>query len=373
MKLKAEIEQGLAQLPRKTAMVFRKLWEAGQIGDTVLATVLIAAKLSGDHHRLLGFTISYLQMNAHGVPVCDAIRMAKAQNRRINLGWSVKRWRLEHGRLSQTEALARLGAENVVYDVERFERHLPANFTGYLIRTSRRLGMEGLRQRHCVASYHNSVKNGQCAIASVFLDRRRWTVELVTTDDPGAPLRIAQIKTQLNGAPTPAERARIHDLLGIRLPSLRQSEPASQGRQFSYIETLRTVLPVLRDCGVNFVTVYFNGCGDEGAIDDFVYVPNSFDGKDVTVEYVKATRRFCDGDWITTQETVNQSVQTALADLTYDYLVETGVDWYKDDGGFGKLEIDVALGTVLLDVDVRHTESSNAYHREWSIATGEDV
>ena len=143
--------------------------------------------------------------------------MAKAQNRRINLGWSAKRWKEEHDRFSRAEALHRMAQENVGYDVSKFEEHLPERFNGYLIRTSRRLGMEGLRQRHCVASYDSRLRSGNCAIAAVFVGKQRWTVELRLTNNEEAPLRIDQIKTRYNSLPPASVREEIHEILDIPL------------------------------------------------------------------------------------------------------------------------------------------------------------
>ena len=60
-------------------------------------------------------------------------------------------------------------------------------------------------------------------------------------------------------------------------------------------------------------------------------------------------------------------------ELTYDYLQETDVDWYNDEGGFGKLVIDVQEGTVTLEVNQRYTDSTCEFQAEREILTGEDV
>jgi hypothetical protein len=69
----------------------------------------------------------------------------------------------------------------------------------------------------------------------------------------------------------------------------------------------------------------------------------------------------------------SSSAQNALEALTYDYLEETGVDWYNGDGGFGTLEIDVEAGTVRLNVDVRYTESATQFAAERYILSGENL
>ena len=63
----------------------------------------------------------------------------------------------------------------------------------------------------------------------------------------------------------------------------------------------------------------------------------------------------------------------AIEELTDDYLAETNVDWYNNDGGFGELIIDVDEGTVALEVSVRFTESSTEYSCTRDIVTGEEL
>lgn len=363
----------LSLLPAKTGVAFQRLYETGLIAEDALAAILDAGAITGDTARLLGFAVAYHHLQAQGAPVADVIRMARTQNRRVNLGWSARRWKAEHDRLSRAETLQRLAQENVVYDISKFEALLPRDFSGYLIRTSRRLGMEGLRQRHCVASYHDMIKAGRCAIAAVFVDRRRWTVELVETAGPEAELRIAQIKTRLNGLASNDVRERIHEMLGVDPKAAAPAgglRPMPQERH--YLQTLRSVLPILREHGVRRVHVSFDGAGDSGSIDYVDYEDGEIDAEAVMVEHQRVSRRFGGEGWIVETERVRCSVDEAIKDLTYDYLDETQVDWYNNDGGFGSLVIDVANGTVSLEVNVRFTESSTEFSSELSIETGEE-
>jgi hypothetical protein len=369
------IDRRLAALPPKVAQPFRQLLAAGQLTDDVVATLLDAGELAGDSAKLLGFAIAYLHLRAQGVPVHDVIRMAKDQGRHINLAWSPKRWSAEHDRLARSEALRRLAEENVAYDVARYAALLPPRFSGYLIRTSRRLGMEGLRQRHCVASYHARLQAGSCAIAAVFAGRRRWTVQLILTDNPVQPLQIAQVRTRFNEQPTSELLKRIHETLGIE-PARVPAGPAphcAEGR--AYLRTLRRLLPVLRDHGVETVTVTFDGSGDEGSINDIAYTPHAIAeaARAVAVAFETVSSHFEDGRWITVAEPAQGSLDDALEALTDDYLEETGVDWYNDDGGFGELVIDVREGTVALEVNTRYINSTNEFSSERDIFTGEEL
>jgi len=369
------IENRLAQLPAKTSMPFRQLLSAGQIREDVIHTVLDAGEITGDTSKLIGFAAGFLHLRGKGVPVHDVIRMAKAQKRRINLSWGEKRWKEEHDRLSRAEALYRMAQQNISYDVSKYEKHLPKRFSGYLIRTSRRLGMEGLRQRHCVASYDGRLKNGNCAIVAVFVDGQRWTVELALTKDAEAPLCITQIKTRYNGLPPASIRQKIHEVLGIDMKKAGGAAYMPTTRDFLYMENLRRVLPILQGNGIEKVTVSFNGEGDSGSIEEILYEPreNEETLKDLPVEYISTSSFFDDGQWSRNARPELSTLNEALDALTYDYLEETGVDWYNDNGGYGELIIDVQNGTVSLEVNVRFTDTTTEYSGEKNIETGEDI
>lgn len=294
--------------------------------------------------KALGFAVGFLHLQSQGVPVKDVIRMACALRRRIRLDWSARRWKEGHDRLSRAATLQRLGAENVHYDVAAVATALPPHFRGYLIRSSRRLGMEGLRQRHCVASYHTQIQAGYCAIVSVFVDRERWTVQLSRTGDPQAPLRIVQVRSRFNKMPSPNVRTAIEQELEI-CPLTRAAQPSTgidEGADpHNYMENLRRILPVLRASGVEHVTVSFDGCGDSGSIGDIDYSGAQIDGAAREVEVEVMSRHFDNGQWITQRALDTKSLDAAIEGLTDDYLAETDVDWYNGDGGFGELQVDV--------------------------------
>lgn len=349
-------------LPRKVGIPLRKLLEAGQLNDEVVSTVVDAGEVSGDSSKLLAFTAGLLYLKSQGVPVQDVVQMAKHQGRKINLGWSANRWSLEHDRLSRAEALVRLTQESVTYDMSKYEALFHKQFSGYWVRTSQRLGMEGLRQRHCVASYHTKLQAGSCAIASVFVNHQRWTVQIVATDNPDESYQIRQIKTRLNGLPSKEIREQIYAMLGVEPEGLLIDPSAVVKKEYFYMENVRRILPVLRDHNIMKVTVEFDGSGDSGSIQCVHYNVDNFDGNNVDVEVVSVTSRFSSEEsrWVRLQENSRKNLNAAIEALTYDYLDEADVDWYNDDGGFGELVIDVNEGTVSLEVNVRVTE----VHRE---------
>jgi len=369
------IETRLALLPRKAAEPFRQLLATGQLSEDVVGIVLDAGEQSGDTNRLIAFAAGYFSMRLKNVPVHDVIAMARKNHRRINLAWSPSRWKDEHDKLSRLEALKRLAEDNVTYDVSAFARHLPTFFPGYIIRTSRKLGMEGLRQRHCIAAYHDKLKAGTCAILAMLIDRRRFTTELQLTGQPDAPLRIAQIRTRFNRLPDDATRAQIHALLGIAQPSSALSANPLHEDLHHYMDNLRAVLPVLRRHCITAATVTFNGGGDEGAIEDVGLTPAS-NAEAILNEHVTVLQRtsvFDDGQWIYQTQPVACTLSDAITAITDDYLAFTDIDWYNDSGGFGELEINVEAGTVLLEVSTRYEESTTEYSAEHDIETGAEL
>ena len=368
------IESRLLTLPAKVAFPFRQLLKAGHIADDVMNYVLDAAEITGDTTKLIGFAVGFLHLRSQGVPVHDVIRMAKSQNRRINLSWGAKRWKEEHDRLSRAEALERMAKENCTYNLSKFEEFLPNKFCGYLIRSSRRLGMEGLRQRHCVASYDSRLKKEECAIAVVFVDRRRWTVELVLTNNSEAPLRIVQIKTRYNELPAAFTREQIHKILGIDMKLSTALPSTGMVQNYLYLDNLRCLLPVLRENNIRSISVSFNGGGDDGAIDDITFEPDVSNAvKELQIECLASQNFFENGAWIRNVVPKQFTLCEALDALTYDYLEETGIDWYNDDGGYGELAINVVAGTVSLEVSVRYSDTRTGYCAARDIATGEDI
>lgn len=374
------VKSELAMLPVKVRRPFEALLAAGQIDESVLELVLRAGRRAGDVSKLVGFAVGYLYMQNQGVPVADVIRMSEHFRRRINLSWSARRWRDEHSRLSRAETLNRLAAKNEMYDVSKYEAHLPWRWPGYLIRSSRRLGMEGLRQRHCVASYHNMllanshpIPAGRCAIAVVFFDKQRWTVQLFLNKETDHPLRLGQIRTRDNAYASQAVSESIHELLGIEF--VRPSDiTATNAYERFYRHNLQRVLPVLRELGTERVCVSFDGSGDSGSIWDIGFTPE-LAGAEPLVSIRTSTREF-DNDtrsWRRIAGDEDKPLQEAISELTYDYLEETNVDWYNNDGGYGELTIDVAAGTVAIDVNQRFTESTCQYSAELDIASGEEL
>lgn len=362
----------LSTLPRKVRAPLRDLLRNGLMSERTVETLLDAGELAGQPQHLLGFAAALDELRRKGVQLEDAIRMAKEQRRRISLRWSPKRWRDEHNRMSRTATLRRLARVNTAYDLSAYERYLPMRWPGYLIRTSRRLGMEGLRQRHCVASYHDLVQQGRQAIAVVFFERQRWTVALTRTGKADAPLRIAQIRGPHNRSPAPEAVSAVHERLGIRRPTRNPARTRTRP-EGPYLANLQRALPVLREHGVGSVYVYFAGSGDSGQIDTVFFSPSVEGGPgfqipcDVECAYREGDR------WRRERVVERLPAEEAIRTIADDYLEATDVDWYNNDGGQGHLDIDVEAGTVELEIATNYTERTTQVWRTLDIATGDVV
>jgi hypothetical protein len=164
-------------------------------------------------------------------------------------------------------------------------------------------------------------------------------------------------------------------MLGVAPVSRAEIRPRPPATERTYLDTLRRLLPTLGAHDVRYVTVSFDGCGDSGSIQEIAYDPQEVAAtvSTVTVAYQAVTTQWDEGQWRRVRQQVHSSMNEAIERLTYDYLEETDVDWYNDDGGFGELVIDVEGGTVSLDVNVRYTESHVGFSSEREIATGEEV
>ncbi len=251
--MKKQLLRRVEALPRKVALPLRHLVDVGQIKPRLLETVLDAGELAGNTQHLLGFAAGIASLEMQKVPASDTIKMAKENGTAIKLDWSPRRWHEEHEKLSRLMTYRKLRADNVNYDVSPFVELLPEKFPGYVVSSRRRLATIAHAQRNCLASYETGIMHGDLAIVCVILDNTRWSVEVRKTGMKAAPLRINQIKTTDNESPTVAEKARIHELLGVRTDVLASENDLRLF--FAHLEGLNnlTVCQELAQAGVEQV------------------------------------------------------------------------------------------------------------------------
>ncbi len=357
----------ISDFPQKLKAPLTGLYKRKVLDDSMLEIIADAAALTTPDIQILPFALGALHMRQNAVPVADTLRMAREQGRKVNLHWSAKRWKIEHDRLSRFATLNRLSEAATIYDLNNFKELLPRTFNGYLIPTSRRLGAEGLRQCHCVASWHDRIRAGRTAIASIFVNQRRFTVELFLTEFPRKKVNIGQVRGRFNRLPTKNESNAIYGMLGIEQAIYTEVQNSSADNY--HILNLGRVIPVLQRHSINKVVVKFDGSGDSGCIDEVIFYAADEEITNPPLEEVSIrynSSRFENGHWMRMVEDKVIPLSNAIDDIVDDWLSSTSVDWYNNAGGFGDCIIDVENGELQLDVSVRVTESELAYFKEYA-------
>ena len=129
-------------------------------------------------------------------------------------------------------------------------------------------------------------------------------------------------------------------------------------------DLLMTLLKVL---GGRKVEVSFDGSGDSGSIDYVDLVDQ--DGKEIslknaTFDWHERASEFDphQNKWLmTTKPVPNMPVADILKQITEDALEESGHDWYNNEGGYGRLNIDLTTTPpeITLSVSIRYTNTED--------------
>ena len=356
------------------------LVRSGLVDLGQLVVAIDACAYAGKPERVVPFLSAIQFLNTQGVSVRDTLRMAKEANRRIDIAWSPARWKDEHSKLGQREALMKIVSERRDFDVGSFEALLPASFKGDLIRDSRRLGMEGFRQRHCVASYADRCARGEIAIASVFHEGKRYTAELAHWRNCGEPtgeLRLVQLKGRFNREASFEAQAAIRQMLGTVDKSARAGGQAEGlGPEPEPLDVrIRRALVAMRQHGIAGAEVSFDGSGDDGRIEYvrawFRDVHGQRTSADALLDLVQVTDAvaenvFVPGGGFERRRVERQvSLRDFLERIGDEWSEACGADWVNGEGGFGSVEFDARKGTVSAEVNVRTVDSELADSDEW--------
>lgn len=369
-----------APVPKAVKAQVAGLVRSGLVDLGQLVVAIEACAYAGKPERVVPFLSAVQFLNTQDVSVGDALRMAKEANRRIDIAWSPARWKEEHSKLGRREALMKIVSERCGFDVSSFESLLPASFKGYLIRDSRRLGMEGYRQRHCVASYANRCARGEIAIAAVFHEGKRYTAELAHWRNGGEPtgeLRLVQLKGRFNRDAPAVVQAAIHQMLGTVDKSARGGSPGEGlGPEREPLdERVRRALVAMRQHGIAGAEVSFDGSGDSGQIE---YVRAWFrdahgqrSSADALLDLVRVidvvAENVCGAGGRFERRSVERqvSLRDFLEGIGDEWSETCDGNWCDNDGGFGSVEFDAVKGTVTAEVNVRTSDSELADGDEW--------
>jgi hypothetical protein len=126
------------------------------------------------------------------------------------------------------------------------------------------------------------------------------------------------------------------------------------------------VMAALAAAGITSVTVAFDGYGDDGQIESIVAQSG-----ELTVQlpdgFVAIVGSEDEGT-ISSGEEASEShgdtpLTEAIESLCYEYLEEAHSGWEVNDGAYGTFVFTVADGSVVLDFNLRFSDSENYEHR----------
>jgi len=363
MSALSTLQDRLLKLPKNVSTPFGQLLEAKHLSEETISGVLDIVQLGGRAEHALAYAVTYQHLVATQVPINDILAMAKQHHRRINPKWSRARWMEEHSKLGRISTLIALAESNCEYVLSEFEKYLPEKFPGYLIRTSKRLGAEGLRQGHCVAMYDKYIRGGHTCMAVVFVNKERWTVQLSIVN---RTLQVVQIKAKYNQPASKDIRERINEVLGLET-SQEEDEISSAEHDAENLKlNLLTVCNRLRMIGVERVVADFDGYGDSGTVD----TPLAYDGSqnevkigrdfgDMMVDYTDSVFQWNPEMHQRTysNETCRLCLEDALSRVIESHIESKGQDWYNNEGGFGEYVLNVTEARYCMSINVRYAES----------------
>jgi len=125
-----------------------------------------------------------------------------------------------------------------------------------------------------------------------------------------------------------------------------------------------TLVDSLNRLGITSVVVSFNGSYDNGYIEEACAYRKGMwvDVAQETVLHTIASNRYDQDTQSFTEDIVTSemSLVAALEHFTYDWLANTGLDWYNNDGGEGRLTITISSDSSIpcrfcLHVGLRET------------------
>ena len=129
------------------------------------------------------------------------------------------------------------------------------------------------------------------------------------------------------------------------------------------------VLECLRSLGITRVVIEFDGCGDDGQIQDVVFEGLVKDTNEIDVDVVLKNIRthFKDNEWFhEVEEKQYKSLRNLVETYAYDTLQNSNYDWVNNDGGFGQIiiepfevsELTERPGTIKCEMNIRYTDAT---------------
>lgn len=130
----------------------------------------------------------------------------------------------------------------------------------------------------------------------------------------------------------------------------------------------KAIVDALKLQGIHHVRVEFSGGGDEGHMTDIHYDINGVSAsnfKDVNINFVKMQSDWATG--VSTSMTVNMLLSEAIAETTEKQLMDTGINWYDNEGGDAFFNLDLKNNGFEFNVDYNFVQETEVYAAEISL------
>lgn len=106
------------------------------------------------------------------------------------------------------------------------------------------------------------------------------------------------------------------------------------------------LLVSLKDKGITKIEITFSGSGDSGDVDDLEFYTGT--------EYIS---KYPDGNKPKMQDYISDEQYSKLRDECYELIDDCieGADWYNNDGGYGRIDINLESMTADVEYSQRTT------------------
>lgn len=129
------------------------------------------------------------------------------------------------------------------------------------------------------------------------------------------------------------------------------------------------VIERLKEQGVDYFVVTFDGSGDSGQIESVdAYDANGMviNVGGVSTPFERKESYFCNAQsrWAERRVMVEISLTNAIEECVYKMLENVGIDWYNNDGGFGDVRLKLNPLEIEANISQRQTSTTDYSYRE---------
>lgn len=342
--------------------------------NSVLARILanIWSNQPDCHSHFLGGALFLTTCGFDMSQLEDCVRMRYDSGLPVKLTWSAKRWKLEHDLGARRATARQLTAENVIYDqaLAKFLPLLSRDCHDFVITNSRELGEHGVEMRHCIASYHASIKDARGIVLRIPSGNSTLTAWVQTCHDVTTAKDIgflSMIKGELNAFVTAEEREQVAKRLGVRatspistyLPQKSKSPIPQYLRDRDFYNRLEIAIrqdPEYHDIKLLSVEWAFYGGGDSGSLENIV-LKLSGNMSDLPISHQSDGCDYIEADSLGNIVMEGNNPQYmrkvfkpsfSLWDDSQDLCDLADWDWWNNDGG--AVEISVDTDTLNMEI-----------------------